>query len=630
MRNKVLVFPEINVVNLPFCLLLSLFFNIKTFKAVSIIQRFFTKRIMMINIEDHLNWEDAQIIRDDVVDTWGKIYKNINKWGKEKFIKVTFDNNKLIFPLLMKKLEIIIFCDKLCSKNNTCIVDDFLTRYIKLNYLNSAKDKISLISQINIGMYYLNLKIESIVFFYKVLFSYIDGAINNKFRSDLNFDYLYDGISPRELSFKNDEINFNWIVDEKVIKSKEVLFLLPKPDFQMVDKFYNSNNENNINHVFLSECNRLASLENIFLCFMRLLGYAVKSLFSVSFYGSINVNNKIKMTYWVPLIETLKPKVYISNISVLGEENLLVNYLNKCDVKTIAWSYGTNCFPFIKSENKRCGFKNVIFANIPFQVVIVWNNNFKEIIKKHPQDEAQVKVLGPLMSGKEDVFKENREVLCSRYNIKYNSKYNYIAVFDCPLLSYKFRGSIAWYPDVNTDEYNYALIKGVYESLPGDTILIYKPKRSLNSGKFSYSNKLQILFKKMENDERVFFLDYNVNPWVPIAIADVCVGLPFESPSIIALHYSKLGLFYDPFNIAKNHCYKGFEDLIAHDSEQLKIKINKYLLTRSNADALDPVKLKALQGDCPGESSTDCFREYLANLENKECESGRKEYCSKN
>lgn len=128
----------------------------------------------------------------------------------------------------------------------------------------------------------------------------------------------------------------------------------------------------------------------------------------------------------------------------------------------------------------------------------------------------------------------------------------------------------------NYNDYNGLFIKDVFRLLEDfpKIQLVYKPKRSLVNGKFYYStNTKEILHKP---NPRVKLLHYQTNPWLAIALADICITPTMGSAGFAGLHYGKPFLFHDPMNFAKNYRLNDLERFVSHSYPELKKNVKKY------------------------------------------------------
>jgi polysaccharide biosynthesis PFTS motif protein len=621
----ILLVPEINFSNFFLYFILSFLCQVKTYKIQSYLYRF-RGRIKILNLSDYFDWEKCIIIKSDAVKIWEDILPKFptSKWQ----IKIKNHNLNLSLKAkqeLQKEIEKLLFLKHILSyynsKRKACIINslkfEFLSDIDKTHKFFSYPT-IGFLSTLNILLDIVNLKMLNLYYLLKVIFQFIHSLIHNQ-KIEHKIKYIYDGISPRELSIDKDKITFTWIVDDELIHKRDILFLVPHADFQMKAHAEDYTRDNELLATPHFDMLRLSSPKILFSCFSEVLRILVKYMLSLNLRlrDLMCLEYSIRILKWLPLVESLRPAVYINSSSNLGSEDPAVIYFKAVGIKTLIWFYGTNSYLF--STQRECDFRNVIFCHILSSNLVVWNQHFKEFIEEHPQDGLDIKILGPLMSGDESVLNFKTQVLCKNLELPFDSKLKYIAIFDSPSVSPKFRGNSAWCPDSNSEEYNYTFIRDTYRLLSDfqNIILIYKPKRSLTSGKFTYSAELKRLFNDMEQNPKVIVLDYNINPWIPIALGDIFICMPFESPAIAALHYGKPGLFHDPLGITLHHRYQNISGLITHNYQELKLKVRKYLYDEEALGNLfKKPEIKILQGALSKGDSSNKFREYINSLLN--------------
>ncbi len=632
MVRRIFLVPEIHFINFPLFFLLSFIYEIKTLKIR--LPRFypFKKRIELIRLDDHFNWEECMAIKANAVKIWEDILLRFpeSKW------KVDIKNSEVNMTMkaiqeMQREFENMFFlrhiADHTKSNHNVFIIDSLYFSFIKSIDKNNDIFLYPIsrfMSLINVVLSILVLNCIIYLMTIKLIAQLIYGLWNRKYvKQDLSaVKYIWDGISPRELSVSKEKNTFSWIIDDNFIRKENILFLLPKPDFQMKSFSEDEAKKRGVliaNHVNMA-C--FSSTRNLFSALNRALRLAVKNIILPKFnlIEIMNTKYTLQVLKWVPIIDYLKPKVYINSFSNIGSEDTAVIYFQKAGIKSIMWAYGTNSYLFTTKAHS-CDFRNIIYCNILSSTLVVWNNHFKRFIESHPQDKLEIITLGPLMCGDESVCNMNRNVLNKKigFNRMQNDRnFKYIAVFDVPPVSKASIGSEAVYPDSNSEEYNYAFMKDILRLLADfeNVCLIYKPKRSLTSGKFSYSNETGEILEAMSKSFRVKIVDYNINPWVPIASADMTISMPFESPFIASLHYGKPALFHDPMNIVSHHRYHAVSDLITHNYEELKLKVNYWLFEsrEGHLDVVNESKFKDFVGTYPLTNSSKRFREYLANI----------------
>ena len=200
---------------------------------------------------------------------------------------------------------------------------------------------------------------------------------------------------------------------------------------------------------------------------------------------------------------------------------------------------------------------------------------FEERNLKIKNNKTKFFISGPLMTGDGDWLKYKQADLRSEIfanNVDKNIKI-WICIFDLPTLDKKFksyRAVLNRFSIEMQDKFFYDLILLLkkYDNIG----LIYKPKRRINKKRFYLGANL-LKFLNLKNDvnyyKRIVFLPNNIDPYIPFAISDNCIGVPFTSAVFAGNYYNKDSIFYDPLNIFKdcypqkyhNLCFSNFIDL---------------------------------------------------------------------
>ena len=125
------------------------------------------------------------------------------------------------------------------------------------------------------------------------------------------------------------------------------------------------------------------------------------------------------------------------------------------------------------------------------------------------------------------------------------------------------------------------------------------------------------LTEQMKDSGRGFIVDHDINPWVPIAMADLCIGMPFTSPPLAGMHYRIPGLFHDPTGVALHHKHQSLSHSITHDYEQLKSRVRSMAFESPRSDGNEELVWSETQeftGGYPGTNSSDRFRDILCDI----------------
>ena len=130
--------------------------------------------------------------------------------------------------------------------------------------------------------------------------------------------------------------------------------------------------------------------------------------------------------------------------------------------------------------------------------------------------------------------------------------------------------------------------------------LLLKPKRAAADPRFYVGRAFRALTDP--NDTwalagRVNLVDPDIDPYLPIAAADFCIGMPFTSPVVAALNAGRPATWYDPVGFAISTYPPELEAVLARGLDQLTQLVAKWI----SGEAVDtPPSLVANVGD-PGE-----------------------------
>ena len=437
--------------------------------------------------------------------------------------------------------------------------------------------------------------------------------------------FIWDGVSLPDLAVDSRRRFYPWIVDGKRIVKEDILFILPqftnpKSSPHLYSAGYNAAT---IQELYRRVPFRVMyrNIRDLLVLIARYLIPMPRSLASIRMAGYQRMT--IRLT---SAVGHLEPACYITSVSRIGDEDPATVYLNAIHVKTVMYFFSASQSQFV-SDNHTCDFRKVMYSNILASTAVVWNENNKKIVEGHPQDKTQVEVIGPLMAGDETVLQLPKEVLRGGLGVPPAFKavgLRYISIFDVAPQSdgNKSSNSVPLYPDPYTEDYSLAFLRDMVRLLEDfdNVALVFKPHRSLTGVKFSYASEFHDLTEQLKDSGRGFIIDHDINPWVPIALADLCIGMPFTSPPLAAIHYRIPGMFHDPTGVALHHRHQSLSHSITHEYEQLRSKVRSLAFESPRHDGDEELlwsESREFTGPYPGTNSADRFRELLSNTAKK-------------
>ena len=383
---------------------------------------------------------------------------------------------------------------------------------------------------------------------------------------------LWDAVNPNEFYAGAERRHFYWINDHITSNNASGLYILPTPpdeelaaslpdDVRWVtaDKILSFVERRDVSDILTAALEAFIVSAPAILCTWR---------------GRQSFLWFLESLPWRFFVRRHKVLAYVVGSSSAGHEPSAISVMNEMNVKTCLYNYGTNHQKFASAEEH--GHRNIIFCDLAARFIHTWNQHQSRYFISHGISPERILNIGPLMPGKESLSLAQKEQFLSEFNRK---NHKLLCAFDIPPVSDAYDGTDSMYPDQNTIAYNAAFLRDVVRLLDDfpEIIIVYKPKRSLRSGKFDYQSEVLELLEKCRADGRLIILDDAINPWVPPSLADISVGMPFTSPVLVSLNREIPSFFHDPLGLAHCHNYRALDDHITHSYEELRSCIRKAL-----------------------------------------------------
>jgi polysaccharide biosynthesis PFTS motif protein len=568
---------EVNPVSYFFLFCLSLIKPIYTRKLL-ISKRLPLGAIKVIDYSDYFSWEDIVCLDSEIIQEWEKIEPTI----VFNSVTILYPGCKLDFSHRLSYeykdayIGLRYFNEinrRLGGDTFQCIASLVCLAFSEIEHIRKLRLTMNIFSLLNIICETIWRIFFNILSCFKRLITLMVAMIGGVPEKS-SARYFWDGISPSELSNDCNRKSFSWIIDGVTIKAQEVFFFLPKPDFQIkvasIKGIFNG-----LRGVWQTEKNKAASKKEIARTFIFLTRYVFLNIWTVSFDNLCIISYCMRIFDWLSIVNSLKPNVYVSSISNVFDYDPISIFFQSRGIKVIVWTYGCYHYYYLPVD-KKCDYRNPLSGGMMPCTLACWNLEQVSFLQSHVNDQVNYKMIGPLMCGDEKVMIEDRSKLCNIAGIPYFPEMRYIVFFDSPVEGKRKGIKTSRLLTPHSIELNTAFIFDVCKLLDDfkDIILIYKPKRSLTSKKFAYSESQDALLERIKG-RRFFTIDYNINPWIPIAIADICISIPFESPTILARQYGKIAIFHDPLMMCQFHRFP-LKNMIMHGYEELKNYVGNY------------------------------------------------------
>lgn len=284
--------------------------------------------------------------------------------------------------------------------------------------------------------------------------------------------------------------------------------------------------------------------------------------------------------YWIWKNYRFRAALYDEGIIGLFEPPFAALF-NSLAVRTLVWAFAQSTSLWDNSYDLKD--KRIPRSMIESREYWCWNEHLCELESSRQMEDGHVRfrAIGPMMSADSSACLMTSESARAVFlpQSRADNKIKYISVFDYRATRYRADrtfGSYNMYPFRILDEFyahlemlmsRFENICLVIKSRPGDKL--YSPRQEA------------ILLKghRFKEDGRLIVLDPDINPYIAIGIADLCIAIPFSSPVIAGLHFKRRGIFHDPFGEINHHSYHDLDSIISRGYDDLEEKIRHWLFT---------------------------------------------------
>ena len=268
------------------------------------------------------------------------------------------------------------------------------------------------------------------------------------------------------------------------------------------------------------------------------------------------------------------------------------------NIRTIIWQYSqAGVIPVKKSNLHNDSARHRLVQSIFLcDEQWIWYREDMKLFRDRclqPLEYAPVfHVTGPIMSGNSDwIFKssvEAREDMqlseCSKKDLLW------LGVFDIDTKHANLISGSRAGPNRFTIEMQKAFFSDLCEAINTfpNLRIIYKPKRRVAAEKFVISEEMFELINpdgKYVKEGKVILTKYNVDPYIPIAMSDCCIGAPYTSGVLLSNLVNRPGVYYDQLGIYKN-CYPlEYKKLQINEKKSLFERIERWVDDKSIVDS---------------------------------------------
>lgn len=368
---------------------------------------------------------------------------------------------------------------------------------------------------------------------------------------NLKAKYLFSDYSiDRDVAKQDDERDFVWIVGEGKFNKNESLFLFDSPLGEAITKRYRDQGVRVVSRV---EAYSVWTIKDLFHVLVDTFTCIIKIWITNDLSQISKVKIDIENAFSRVLYNHIKPEVLIETCSSMLPESSELVLCKELGIKSAKWFYSTNEFNTSSLDRKYSDYwiRGGIVAT---DEMWMWNESCTKTYKRRNfaatfgLEEPLILTVGPMMQGNHNSLRLSKESL--RKKIINKTDGFFITLFDFPFFTLDVLRSITQDNLTTFDEQEKLLIfvKMILDKYP-NVNLIVKPKKDFSQDQLSSSTVFQELYNdksKYLSEGRLFVLDRNIDPYIPIGLADFCISTPLSSAILAAIEFKRKVLFFDP------------------------------------------------------------------------------------
>tara|TARA_Y100001970_G_scaffold37232_1_gene45946 strand:- start:3069 stop:4928 length:1860 start_codon:yes stop_codon:yes gene_type:complete len=444
--------------------------------------------------------------------------------------------------------KISYFTYKLLKKNKLIFLDRYKIRKICL-FNNYIYEKLYLTYFLLQFFLFLPLNFFKIKLF----------KTKTKLKKFLFSINLFEG-----LWFKNNNVSYDFMVDNLNIRKEDIIFTLDQPYNIKTADIKNKYHYDAVDFdKIFSKINYIDFFKQFFKKFLLLNLTFINLSFKYTYFANIFFRSFRSLVYWNIFYSLYSTKYHL----VFMNDKKIVEYKihNTNKVKTVFIYYSSTEETFVKSDNNITSCSD--FAYMTYDILIS-DYVSKQWFKCHQTNLKHFINIGPLWTY---IIKESRKNITKiKKSLSFSNNDKIISFFDHSLS----RGGV-----MSQEEYS-IFLDSIDGLLNQDFKILLKTKIQFRN-LYNYLNEANILsFKNLLSKKNFIYAnDLSISHYELIGISDIVISFPVSSITSESICSSIPTIIFDPlnnFNLNHLFSYK-YPEIVINTKEELSNKIYKLL-----------------------------------------------------
>jgi hypothetical protein len=279
----------------------------------------------------------------------------------------------------------------------------------------------------------------------------------------------------------------------------------------------------------------------------------------------------------------LRIETFVAGLAQGLLESPAVPLLSAAGIHTIVWQHASVGF----SHGWGAHFKNLVLEQSVFasSVVCVWTPADKhQLIDRallEPPNGPTLSIIGPLMPGDSRWLRRPPIEARQALGLDERPGRRIISVFDLPTFMHGFRRQYRIPVERISQETQQAFFEDMLAALLqfSEVDIVLKPKRR-DDPRIYVGRVLRELSDPescWRKSRRLFLLNPDVDPYLPIAVADLCIGMPFTSPIVAAINAGLPAFWYDPNGFVEHPYPTELGQILVRGREELFARLAAWI-----------------------------------------------------
>lgn len=577
-------FERIDWFNLPYALWLSLRYDVYGWKLN--VPRFLAAKFRSLRAFELFDRDEWLLLRDTCFDLWkADVFPHLSSRYRLTLITLGLglDYSRILWQMLGARFEqYYLFTHVVHRNQERDPVDHFevvapwvahlLTRGSRTPF---AVDETvpSHVHPINLFLEYCSELSITLGYLGRAIACYVSSLFDARSKTSIPAKRIFwTGISAQEIPFDDDQLDFAWAVKYGPLERHEVLYLLSHR-IQSTQKAYLRRHKIDFlePHKIFSPFSRWNGARILF----RAIATAAIALVRRPWFVHLLLARLVPNSFvYHELAIRLGTKFHFTTTSHCWPERAELPAMNALGIRTIIWGYSANNLQFAKNTRRLrdLGVYRSFFCADEFWV---WNSTVRTWLERRqielPERRTIFSESGILMCGDRRHMSSPPQQVRSRINLP-NEGF-LVSVFDVTAVNLNWQKRFSGGPPMIPLEYSsafFATIRRLLDSLPELRVLL-KLKRDLSDRYRAHPETLRSLLDDSNAGlrGRVFLVDPNVDPYLPIAACNGAIGMLYTSPVLVALSYGRFGSYYDPLGLGQYPTERSYLKLTARNENEL-------------------------------------------------------------